>query len=64
MLPTLPLTIRITEVAPYITLSDIYDINLKYLDIFKNQWLKVAQSLLRKETDWICSKVKTQEQND
>ena len=53
------------EVAPYITLSDIYDINLKYLDtIQKSMTPKVAQSLYGKKLTEYVAKVKTQEQND
>jgi hypothetical protein len=53
------------EVAPYITLSDIYDINLKYLDtIQKSMTPKVAQSLYGKKLTEYVVKVKTQEQND
>jgi hypothetical protein len=53
------------EVAPYITLSDIYDINLKYLDtIQKSMTPKVAQSLYGKKLTEYVDKVKTQEQND
>jgi hypothetical protein len=35
------------EIAPYIALSEIYDINLKYLDTIQNRCRqKVATSLL------------------
>jgi hypothetical protein len=48
MLPTLPL-IQDYE-APYITLSEIYDINLKYLDtIQKSMTPKVAKSMYGKK---------------
>jgi hypothetical protein len=45
------------EVAPYIVLSEIYDINLKYLDtIHKSMSPKVAQSLYGKKlTKYITS---------
>ena len=45
------------EVAPYIALSEIYDINLKYLDtIHKSMSPKVAQSLYGKKlTEYIAS---------
>ena len=45
------------EVAPYIALSEIYDINLKYLDtIHKSMTPKVAQSLYGKKlTEYIAS---------
>jgi anion-transporting ArsA/GET3 family ATPase len=44
------------EVAPYIALSDIYDINLKYLDtIQKSMSPKVAKSLYGKKlTDYVA----------
>jgi len=43
------------EIAPYIALSDIYDINIKYLDtIQKSMSPKVAQSLYGKKlTDYV-----------
>ncbi|PRZ28321.1 DUF4369 domain-containing protein [Flavobacterium granuli] len=45
------------EVAPYIALSEIYDINIKYLDtIHKSMTPKVAESLYGKKlTDYIKS---------
>nr|WP_315133550.1 DUF4369 domain-containing protein [uncultured Flavobacterium sp.] len=45
------------EVAPYIALSEIYDINIKYLDtIQKSMTPKVAQSLYGKKlTEYIAS---------
>lgn len=50
------------EVAPYITLSEIYDINLKYLDtIQKSMTPKVAQSLYGKKLTKYVEDVKTQE---
>lgn len=53
------------EVAPYITLSDIYDINLKYLDtIQKSMTPKVAQSLYGKKLTEYVSAVKGQEQKE
>lgn len=52
------------EVAPYVTLSDIYDINLKYLDtIQKSMTPKVAQSLYGKKLTKYVTAVKAQEQN-
>ncbi len=50
------------EVAPYIALSEIYDINLKYLDtIQKSMSPKVAQSLYGKKlTDYIAAIKKQQ----
>jgi hypothetical protein len=50
------------EVAPYIALSEIYDINLKYLDtIHKSLSPKVAQSLYGKKlTEYIASIKKQQ----
>jgi hypothetical protein len=45
------------EVAPYIALSEIYDINIKYLDtIQKSMSPKVAKSLYGKKlTEYIAS---------
>ncbi len=45
------------EIAPYIALSEIYDINIKYLDtIQKSMTPKVAQSLYGKKlTEYIAS---------
>lgn len=45
------------EIAPYIALSEIYDINMKYLDtINKSMTPKVAQSLYGKKlTEYIAS---------
>lgn len=50
------------EVAPYLALSEIYDINMKYLDtIQKSLTPKVAQSLYGKKlTDYITSIKKQQ----
>jgi len=49
------------EVAPYITLSDIYDINVKYLDtIQKAMSPKVAKSLYGKKLTEYVAKVKAQ----
>jgi hypothetical protein len=50
------------EVAPYIALSEIYDINLKYLDtIQKSMSPKVAKSLYGKKlTEYIASIKKQQ----
>ena len=49
------------EVAPYIALSDIYDINIKYLDtIQKAMSPKVAKSLYGKKLTEYVAKVKTQ----
>lgn len=50
------------EVAPYIALSEIYDINLKYLDtIQKSMSPKVAKSLYGKKlTDYIATIKKQQ----
>ncbi|TDE04614.1 DUF4369 domain-containing protein [Flavobacterium hiemivividum] len=53
------------EIAPYITLSDIYDINLKYLDtIQKSMTPKVAESLYGKKLTEYVTAVKAQEQID
>jgi hypothetical protein len=49
------------EVAPYIALSDIYDINVKYLDtIQKSMSPKVAKSLYGKKLTEYVAKVKSQ----
>ncbi|MBP6425918.1 MAG: hypothetical protein KA278_09380, partial [Flavobacterium sp.] len=50
------------EVAPYIALSEIYDINIKYLDtIQKSMSPKVAKSLYGKKlTEYIASIKKQQ----
>jgi hypothetical protein len=50
------------DVSPYIALSDIYDINIKYLDtIQKSMSPKVAQSLYGKKlTDYVV-RIKKQE---
>lgn len=49
------------EVAPYIALSDIYDINIKYLDtIQKSMSPKVAQSLYGKKLTQYVAKIKAQ----
>ena len=51
------------EIAPYITLSDIYDINLKYLDtIQKSMTPRVAESLYGKKLTEYVTAVKAQEQ--
>ena len=51
-----------SEVAPYIALSDIYDINLKYLDtIQKSMTPKVAQSLYGKKLTDYVDQIKKQE---
>jgi hypothetical protein len=50
MLPTL-LNNKDYEVAPYVTLSEIYDINLKYLDTIQNQWPQSCKVYVREETD-------------
>lgn len=51
------------EIAPYITLSDIYDINLKYLDtIQKSMTPKVAESLYGKKLTEYVTAVRAQEQ--
>ena len=47
------------EVSPYIALSDIYDINIKYLDtIQKSMTPKVAQSLYGKKLTEYVAKIK------
>jgi len=47
------------EVSPYIALSDIYDINIKYLDtIQKSMSPKVAQSLYGKKLTEYVAKIK------
>ena len=49
------------EVAPYIALSDIYDINIKYLDtIQKSMSPKVAKSLYGKKLTLYVAKIKAQ----
>jgi Domain of unknown function (DUF4369)/Prokaryotic membrane lipoprotein lipid attachment site len=49
------------EVAPYIALSDIYDINVKYLDtIQKAMSPKVAKSLYGKKLTKYVAKIKAQ----
>lgn len=53
------------EVAPYITLSEIYDINLKFLDtIQKSMTPKVAKSMYGKKLTNFVEKVKSQEGNN
>ncbi len=50
------------EVAPYIALSDIYDINIKYLDtIQKSMSPKVAKSLYGKKLTEYVAKIKKTE---
>lgn len=50
------------EVSPYIALSDIYDINVKYLDtIQKSMSPQVAQSLYGKKLTEYVAKIKTQQ---
>ena len=47
------------EIAPYIALSDIYDINIKYLDtIQKSMTPKVAKSLYGKKLTEYVAKIK------
>lgn len=49
------------EVAPYIALSEIYDINIKYLDtIQKSMTPKVAQSLYGKKLTQYVNSIKAQ----
>jgi hypothetical protein len=49
------------EVAPYIALSEIFDINIKYLDtIQKSMSPKVAQSLYGKKLTEYVAKIKSQ----
>ena len=53
------------EVAPYITLSEIYDINLKFLDtIQKSMTPKVAKSMYGKKLTNFVEKVKSQQGNN
>jgi hypothetical protein len=53
------------EVAPYITLSEIYDINLKFLDtIQKSMTPKVAKSMYGKKLTNFVQKVKSQQGNN
>ena len=48
------------EIAPYIALSEIYDINIKYLDtIQKSMSPKVAQSLYGKKLTQYVAKIKS-----
>jgi len=50
------------EVAPYIALSDIYDINLKYLDtIQKSMSPKVAKSIYGKKLTEYVAKIRKQQ---
>ena len=50
------------EIAPYIALSDIYDINVKYLDtIQKSMSPKVAKSLYGKKLTEYVAKIKKQQ---
>jgi hypothetical protein len=50
------------EVSPYIALSDIYDINIKYLDtIQKSMSPKVAKSLYGKKLTEYVARIKKQE---
>ena len=49
------------EVAPYIALSEIYDINVKYLDtIQKSMSPKVAKSLYGKKLTEYVTSIKNQ----
>ena len=49
------------EIAPYIALSEIYDINIKYLDtIQKSMSPKVAQSLYGKKLTKYVAEIKNQ----
>ncbi len=49
------------EVSPYIALSEIYDINIKYLDtIQKSMSPKVAQSLYGKKLTKYVAEIKNQ----
>lgn len=49
------------DIAPYIALSDIYDINIKYLDtIQKSMSPKVSQSLYGKKLNNYISSIKNQ----
>lgn len=51
------------EIAPYIALSEIYDINVKYLDtIHKSMSPKVAKSMYGKKLTEYITKVKNQKQ--
>lgn len=51
------------EVAPYITLTEIYDINIKYLDtIQKSMSPKVAKSLYGKQLTEYVAKIKKAKQ--
>ncbi|MFH6944383.1 DUF4369 domain-containing protein [Flavobacterium sp. FlaQc-52] len=51
------------EIAPYIALAEIYDINVKFLDtIQKSMTPKVAQSLYGKKLTKYVSEIKKQEQ--
>lgn len=50
------------EIAPYIALSDIYDINVKFLDtIQKSMTPKVAQSLYGKKLTEYIAKIKKEQ---
>lgn len=50
------------EVSPYIALSDIYDINIKYLDTIQQTMTpKVAQSLYGKKLTEYVTKIKAQQ---
>ena len=51
------------EIAPYIALSEIYDINVKFLDtIQKSMTPKVAQSLYGKKLTKFVNEIKKEEQ--
>jgi len=51
------------EIAPYIALAEIYDINIKFLDtIQKSMTPKVAQSLYGKKLTKYVAEIKKQEQ--
>jgi hypothetical protein len=50
------------EIAPYIALTDIYDINIKYLDtIQKSMTPKIAESLYGKKLTEFVNNIKKQE---
>jgi hypothetical protein len=53
------------EVAPYIALSEIYDINIKYLDTIQTSMTpKVAQSLYGKKLTEYVAKIKSEKSRD
>jgi hypothetical protein len=48
------------EVAPFIALSEIYDINIKYLDTIQNQCLPSSQFIIWKKLTQYIASIKSQ----